>query len=288
MHLSNIFGVLVLRLALTSATDNSECQDGWYGFDCNSRVSDMCKDRIGDFKTGDCIECIDGRWQMGACTQQCSENCIDGLCNKYDGSCECKDGWMGSRCDTVCPEHCDTKCHPDGTCDKCLPGFFGDKCETACLDAHPKDGVCDKKTGRAAECEVGWWGAECSSNCTDHNCWKGVCNKFDGQCPKCEHGFWDTYCDKPCLTNCAPGACNQRSGACSVCANGFGGVNCDQKCPEHCNACRKADSITPCVKPWVDPDAPKPEEKPEENNENQVPSETTVNAFKLFRSPFHM
>ena len=134
----------------------------------------------------------------------CSEiTCLNsGVC--ASGSCECPEGFTGTRCETISGEICGN---------------------IVCLNG----GQC---IGGACDCPSGWTGADCSIQqadpCDELNCINGgIC--VDGICA-CPPGFSGEFCE---IRNTDP-ACEsiecQNGGVCidgtCLCPPGFTGVNC--------------------------------------------------------------
>ncbi|XP_059143588.1 uncharacterized protein LOC131930938 [Physella acuta] len=106
-------------------TDVNECQEGTHT--CSQGKLQVCVNKDGGYEcscrigyskscdTCECEECPEGKWG-----QDCSHTCTcvasnTHLCNKTNGSCVCKTGWNGTRCDVdidecnqtsdLCPAH---------------------------------------------------------------------------------------------------------------------------------------------------------------------------------------
>ncbi|KAM8952536.1 tenascin-X [Pelodytes ibericus] len=152
-----------------------------------------------------------------------------GVC--VDGQCQCKDGYMGDRCQLqTCPEDCNDQ----GRCVKgrciCFEGYFGlacgsKTCPNNCYNqGQCEDGVC--------VCDYGFSGLDCSARNCPNNCLnRGKCE--DGVCV-CDSGFSGVDCgSRPCPRDCLnQGRCE--NGVC-VCQAGFSGVDCSTRlCPRNC------------------------------------------------------
>uniref|UniRef100_A0A8C5N044 Tenascin-X n=1 Tax=Leptobrachium leishanense TaxID=445787 RepID=A0A8C5N044_9ANUR len=149
-----------------------------------------------------------------------------------DGQCQCKDGFMGDRCQLrTCPEDChDQGRCMDGRC-YCFEGYFGSDCGSKgcpnnCHDrGQCEDGVC--------VCDSGFSGVDCGIKTCPSDCHnRGKCE--DGVCV-CTSGFTGVDCgSKTCPKNCLNrGRCE--NGVC-ICRVGFTGVDCSTRlCPNNCH-----------------------------------------------------
>ncbi|VDN22970.1 unnamed protein product, partial [Cylicostephanus goldi] len=121
-------------------------------------------------------ECPDGYFGLDCAFKcQCGEN---GVCDKRNGSCKCRNGFHGATCSISCPA-----------------GHFGESC-AAC---QCRNGAgCDPVTGDC-HCAAGWTGAKCDTPCAAGTygphcaiacrCKNGgECDRFTGEC-KCTQGF---------------------------------------------------------------------------------------------------
>ncbi|XP_069125998.1 receptor-type tyrosine-protein phosphatase kappa-like isoform X3 [Argopecten irradians] len=176
------------------------------------------------------------------CNQFC--HCKNGTCDQNTGICpgrECREGWMGDRCDISCPDGkygsgCNQTCgrcrNGDvcetmfGTCpDGCEPGFDGPACEDPCpafrygqtclgrCDNCANNTDCDKVSGFCpGRCDRGWHGVRC-----------------DERCPR---GTFGTKCDKRC-GQCRDGdQCHFNTGQCpNGCEPGYAKPYCTEMCP---------------------------------------------------------
>ncbi|XP_075115394.1 tenascin-X isoform X3 [Leptodactylus fuscus] len=199
---------------------------------------------VRDIK-GQCTSNCCGNVQSGAddpaslkpppCTQaveDCPGGCggdSRGTC--VDGQCQCKDGYMGDKCELqTCPEDCNDQ----GRCVKgrciCFKGFSGTSCGyKACPNNCNHHGQCEDG---ACVCDSGFTGEDCSSrtcpkNCMNHGkCERGLCVCYPGfSGPDC--GI--KTCPRTCLNR---GRCE--NGVC-VCRPGFSGEDCGTRgCPNNC------------------------------------------------------
>ena len=83
--------------------------------------------------------CEEGKFGFN-CTQLC-ECDNDAKCDPVTGTCHCKLGWMGDRCEIPCP-----------------PGKFGPGCKHTCNCKNSAG--CDPVTG-CCQCSNGWYGQQC-------------------------------------------------------------------------------------------------------------------------------
>ncbi|XP_077982628.1 uncharacterized protein LOC144437547 isoform X2 [Glandiceps talaboti] len=172
----------------------------------------------------------------GHCTK-CQCNIKNSLsCSKTDGSCSCKAGWKGVKCESPCSVGTyGVKCMHQCTCDtqntiscdvisgscNCKPGWTGSKCRHVCplgmygkecanpcvcqgvyTDCDPIDGACrcsDGWTGSECNqiCPKGRYGRQCANICACLGDHNTLCDPFDGTC-RCKSGWRGLYCDQPC------------------------------------------------------------------------------------------
>ncbi|KAH3843798.1 hypothetical protein DPMN_117329 [Dreissena polymorpha] len=158
---------------------NESCAGNEYGPDCKS-VCGNCKDNARcAIITGSCPNgCTDGYnatdptckqvcdvgYYGSNCSRQCHVNCAEECevnpvknvtetvcnrkCSNVDGTCTCKDGWTGPRCE-----------------DPCAIGYYGPKCATPC--GNCKAGTfCRQVDGWCPEgCADEWCGYKCDLSC---------------------------------------------------------------------------------------------------------------------------
>ncbi|XP_075692588.1 tenascin-X [Rhinoderma darwinii] len=190
------------------------------------------------------------------CTQtaeDCPGGCggdARGTCE--DGQCQCKDGYMGDKCQLqTCPEDCNDQ----GRCIKgrctCFEGFSGVSCGfKACPNNCHNHGRCEDGV---CICDSGFTGEDCSSRTCPKNCMnQGDC---EGGVCVCFSGFSGPDCGtKTCPRNCLNrGKCE--NGAC-VCNPGFSGMDCSSRgCPKNCQGrgdCK--DGVCVCDTGFTGPD----------------------------------
>ncbi len=128
------------------------CDAGYTGIDCSKRACPDCGDRgTCDHITGQCICKVpffnrpgglaDCSGNEAACPGKCT-SFRHGICLQ-DG-CHCRDGWTGPDCSEVA---CPKDCNGNGTCKKgecmCEPGFSGPDCsELTCPNNCNGNGLC--------------------------------------------------------------------------------------------------------------------------------------------------
>lgn len=108
-------------------------------------------------------------WAFGpGCSEECRcEQPHTQSCDRRDGSCLCKAGFRGERCQAGacpcgggaglrCPAGPQPACHPA----ECEPGFFGPGCRQACT--CPPGVACDPASGECwQQCPPGYHGQDC-------------------------------------------------------------------------------------------------------------------------------
>ncbi|WAR14140.1 SREC-like protein [Mya arenaria] len=128
------------------------------------------------------------------CGQNCSENCLDGICNKSSGICkDCTRTYL-ENCSIKCGQGCREKeGFPtyDRQSGKCLHGcylyHYGDFCNNTCkhCKGNSSNTSCDINGVCQYGCENGYWGEKCSSKCSA-NCggdaYGNRCNSTTGEC----------------------------------------------------------------------------------------------------------
>uniref|UniRef100_A0A669CLA0 Laminin, beta 2-like n=1 Tax=Oreochromis niloticus TaxID=8128 RepID=A0A669CLA0_ORENI len=265
----------------------SDCQPGQWGFpsctpcQCNGHA-DLCDPRTGecrgcrDFTAGHlCERCMDtffGNPALGSgqhcrpcpCPNNPNSDNFNALSCQVDHTsdqimCNCKQGYMGLRCDQCAPGYYGNPEQPGGQCFPC-------ECNGNIDTQDPES--CDPRTGECikclyhtdgpscAQCQNGYYGnalahdcRRCTcvtagtlqSACSDGHC---DCDRQTGACPCREHvvghncdqcapNYWNFGQDRGCEPcNCnsqhALGShCNMFTGQCH-CHSGFGGKQCTE------------------------------------------------------------
>ncbi|XP_059150291.1 multiple epidermal growth factor-like domains protein 10 [Physella acuta] len=220
----------------------------------NNSVSCLCHDgfKVDPIDELKCSECENGTFGNN-CSQNCS--CVTPnteYCNKVNGSCVCKQGWTGDRCQTDvdecggklidCPEH-----------SNCINTNGSYDCD--CIDGYKKTII--NKT-QCIECENGTFGHNCSQNCNCFTSNTAYCNKVNGSCV-CKQGWTGDTCQldiNECTVN---NICQFKDN----CSNFAGGYNCS--CPmgfyllldghtchecEHFKYGRDCEETCSCIRPY--------------------------------------
>ncbi|XP_053330068.1 tenascin-X-like [Spea bombifrons] len=194
-----------------------------------------CPGGCGGESHGECVDgqcqCKDGymgdRCQLKTCPEDCNDQ---GRC--VNGRCLCFEGYYGLDCGS---KDCPNDCQNQGQCENgacvCDPGFTGLDCGTrTCPNNCLNRGKCE---GGLCICASGFTGVDCGSRTCPRNCLnRGRCE--DGVCV-CDSGFGGDDCSsRMCLNNCqGNGRCED--GVC-ICDAGFSGEDCSSRtCPEDCN-----------------------------------------------------
>ena len=147
-----------IRCARNSGVcSENACQDGYYLRNCTKSCNDHCgadfkDDRPCDIVTGTCThECVP-KWYGDSCDKQCSESCVDGLCNRT-GYCisGCMTGYYGEDCRLVCTESLtcnDGTCHRiNGNCSACDEPQQSPRCRTAGINLNTVYMICIERNG---------------------------------------------------------------------------------------------------------------------------------------------
>ncbi|XP_048243318.1 uncharacterized protein LOC124125607 isoform X2 [Haliotis rufescens] len=205
-----------------------------------------------------------------SCNQFC--HCFQATCDPVSGVCpgDCRPGWQGDRCDTVCSNR-----------------SYGPKCSNMCTDRNcAGDSPCDHISGTCVSgCKAGWmgddcievcsiesYGQNCHNSCTDRKCaGDSTCGHINGTCVSgcapgwmgedckegCSNGSYGQNCNKSCTDRKCAGdsPCDHIRGTCvSGCAPGWMGEDCREECSngsygQNCNkSCtdRKCGGDSPC------------------------------------------
>ncbi|WAR26298.1 TENX-like protein [Mya arenaria] len=165
-----------------------DCNPGWMGPGCE----DICDADHGEqspMNSGNCF--CDGCFTGRGCNLEC-----DGHGKCVNGTCECKVGWRGTKCEVPgCPGN-GTDCTQHGVCNTalqectCTPGWTGDDCATPDCG----DGAC-----------YGWFGLDCDKQC--ENGTVVLNNNLGGEC-QCDPCFNGDRCHLECSEN---GVCGSNS-----------------------------------------------------------------------------
>ncbi|XP_055966547.1 platelet endothelial aggregation receptor 1-like [Sorex fumeus] len=144
-------------------------------------IATGCMEPNMDFKE----YCPKGVYGAG-CTTECQcveENTLD--CDAKNGSCTCKSGYQGNRCQKGCPE-----------------GTYGPYCQRICKCLN--GGSCDTAIG-TCDCPPGFIGADCNQTCPEGYyeqnctlmcfCGSGQCDPATGEC-QCPYGQVETRCQQ--------------------------------------------------------------------------------------------
>ncbi|XP_045458049.1 laminin subunit alpha [Melitaea cinxia] len=217
------------------------CTAGYYGIP--EQIGDYCKPcncsgNINtndpgscDSITGDCLKCVNNT--AGAACNLCAPGFFgDAIFSKNCTACVCDEYGM-ERCDPT-----------TGTC-ICRPGVIGEKCDR-CAPNHY--GLNSGQGCTPCDCGIASESTQCDDNTGHCRCAKGVTGKH---CDQCAAGYWN-YTKEGCdHCNCNKGysvgfMCNA-TGQCE-CLPGVIGEKCD-RCPERWvlipqEGCLECDSCT--------------------------------------------
>ena len=189
-----------------------KCNDNKYGKKCQD-CPEYCEEKDGQRKCdqdiGNCYSCVNGKFGE-TCEFDCNEGCDLNVknCDMNDGTCTCKDGFYGTKCENECDKNCEDCDKIDGTCNQCKAGYY------------PKNKDCIK----------------CPENC------EGECP--EGICEACKDGFYGDICDMSCSIFCKGNKCNKNDGMCE-CINYFSKESFCSKCINHYDL---DTNCTQCVK----------------------------------------
>ena len=198
---------------LTSCEKNKGCTAGCFSGYYQKQISgaiqcEKCPDIcLTCTNSSVCSECKAGYYLVdGRSCIACSNNCINGNCIAYNGTCNegCVSGRTGAQCEQECPAAC-VHCEQFNPyiCTLCSIGNYGIRCEKNC-SFHCKQTikvqVCQESDGECINgCEVGYWGPTCSSEC-GRGCFEHMCNETTGICLYgCIDNFIGSHCDRKLL-----------------------------------------------------------------------------------------
>ena len=172
---------------LSGCNDNFHCHTcipGFYGDFCYQTCSEHCENNWC-YRSGRC-QCNVG--YGGNPCEECPSNCSDTGCNEQLKCHECDPDFYGDYCNLTCSNNCiNGTCNRDGSCN-CKEGFDG----FGCCPENCKG--CNDTTFVCSSCKEGYHGDFCNDRCRD-NC-KNGCTQDVGICNKCIKGFWGDVCDK--------------------------------------------------------------------------------------------
>ncbi|XP_055956473.1 multiple epidermal growth factor-like domains protein 10, partial [Patella vulgata] len=231
----------------------NECNQGWYGTKCESQCSDGCVNNMCNKLAGTCV-CI-ATYYGDKCTSPCSDKCTNSRCYNPSSPSQrqctdgCVDGNTGPYCQSSCPANC-RSCQQDGSsCNECNEGWYGTNCESQCPGNCV--GGCGKIDGRCNDCKPDTAGPYCNITCGT-GCQPTTdlteCDR-NGKCKDCIIGRYGNGCDLSCSTGC-DGGCDRDTGRCTTCIVGRYGNGCDLKCSTGCDGgCDRNDGkCTSCIK----------------------------------------
>ncbi|XP_046546621.1 fibrillin-1-like [Haliotis rubra] len=137
--------------ALNKCSGGGTCENTDGGFKCNCPIGF----KLDNDKTT-CRECDDQHWGVG-CANECGCGVGATTCDKKEG-CQCKDGWLGLRCDqdrdecaqgAVCPQSSDCVNNPGSYRCVCRSGYRLNNVTNTCDDIIECDeqalNTCDQK-----------------------------------------------------------------------------------------------------------------------------------------------
>ncbi|XP_049885179.1 laminin subunit alpha [Pectinophora gossypiella] len=217
------------------------CATGYYGEPEN--IGDYCKPcncsgniNINDpgscdSHTGDCLKCVNNT--AGAACNLCAPGFFgDAIFSKNCTACICDEFGM-DRCDST-----------TGTC-VCRPGVIGEKCDRCAPDHW---GLSSGQGCTPCDCGLASDSTQCDDNNGQCRCAKGVTGRH---CDQCAAGYWNYTkegCDHcNCNTGYSVGFMCNATGQCE-CLPGVIGEKCD-RCPERWvliphQGCESCDSCT--------------------------------------------
>ncbi|XP_041371795.1 fibrillin-2-like isoform X2 [Gigantopelta aegis] len=261
-----------------NATDGTcTCRPGWTGSTCSDDINECsgsqpincgtngqcvnqpgyyrCECQVGFVRTGSLCTACDGKTKYGA---NCNETCMcvaanTDQCNTKNGTCSCKQGWEGARCDVnineclrpkVCPivhDHCvDNNGSFSCVCDSGY-SLVGQTCVDVneCLDAALNNCqfACNNtEASYTCYCPAGYTGT--GNNCIDvdecvlntDNCQMGCTNTNGSFVCTCNNGYTvsttdPSRCDD--VNECLSSTLNTCQSPSETCVNTKGSFRCD-------------------------------------------------------------
>ena len=186
---------------------------------CNSKIDHCVECEVTEQGGVECRTCSQGKYGI-ACESDCPENCTQ--CKDSSVCTQCKVGFTGMVCDSVCSVPDCTECGIDKTCIVCKPGKYGASCEFSC----PECETCTLYTGSIDQ-------AQCLT------------------CRKGQHLIADSTGRHICIdceVNCE--SCVAADN-CTSCKDGYYGVMCGTKCPSSCQSCLSPTDCHNCKEGWA-------------------------------------
>ena len=123
---------------VTEATQcRNGCADGYWGGSCEFSCNTNCNLKACNKDTGSCMYgCTNSQYWNAICDKTCNSNCVGGVCN-MTGYCQqgCNIGYYSDQCQITClnSSKCiDGTCNRlDGSCPDCFTSTPGSNCPTA-------------------------------------------------------------------------------------------------------------------------------------------------------------
>ncbi|CAL1545513.1 unnamed protein product [Lymnaea stagnalis] len=250
---------------------NTSCTNGCYEINANSSFKCLCNDGEKIESDGkSCSECTE--WTFG---NMCSKNCTCDTSNtqswdKVNGTCKCKQGWIGQNCETdvnECNENifsCGNNTHcvntngsylcecdigyingsdQENQCKECNKWKYGKMCGYDCSCEISNTKSCDNVNG-TCQCNEGWKGDNCEMDideCRDKNitCWSNShCLNTNGSyvC-QCHTGF----------------LMSKNLAECQECSQWTYGDMCNNNCTcirNNSKSCNKENGTCECIMGW--------------------------------------
>ncbi|XP_063727825.1 uncharacterized protein LOC134855275 isoform X2 [Symsagittifera roscoffensis] len=257
------------------------CFLGYYGHRCelhNPCILDPCDDFPCSNTSTNTYNCICPNGREVDSPEKCrhikpcdEEPCgLNGICkneNSFDFTCQCNDGYFGSRCERMNPCN-QVNCHNGGKCVNetntnfhcdCVQGFMGPFCDqrNPCdRDHNPcqNSGKCipdnSNLRGFICQCDPGFSGTLCEENdpCASNPCKPFECvpqdnSEFMCKCPPRYYGKVCQHEDLCKMENvCKNGLCDMdgKGSFKCTCHEGWLGTHCEIKdqCKSHSNPCK--------------------------------------------------